>query len=440
MVGPRLVVDPVSYEAASLAFGTEIAGRVSRTGLGLLDELGGARAMAGSDPAGRAWAASYDDAAALALDVTADVANGCVQLAALLQQTGFNYSRAESSSTPGALERWPDRVAYTGCPVALGQPPSATGGTSPVPSNWWLIEHAVGLMWPGGHQDRLRAAAAAWSGAAVAIGDATLFVQDALECIAAQVTPEVDDAMTACRAMDRHLWDLVAAYRGLAGACADFAGHIDKAHSEAEHELVSLVEWTVGLQAGGVLLAAFSAGLSEAAAQLAQAERIAATAAKVRGIIAHLGDMAGVLAETMSAATTHVVQISRNLKALLGTRISVATAHEVGQLPAITKTAEQVAVAGLARAEQAGARVDRVLSRLRPGRRKLNLEVDTPAEMDRVWAELSAGGKPIDSRFPGTHLELPDGTRVGYRSSSRSGGPTIEITTTSRTVIKVHLP
>jgi hypothetical protein len=299
--------------------------------------------MAGADPAGRSWAGAYDDAAALTLGVTQDVVNGCFQLAALLQQTGFNYGRAESWSTPGAVDPLPDRMAYAGCSVALRRPPSAAGGTLPVPSHWWLIEHAVGYAWPGGHQDRLRAAAAAWTGAAVAIGDATLFVQEALECIASQVTPEVDDAMTACRAMDQHLWELVAAYRSLAGACSDFAGHIDKAHSDVENELVSLLEWTAGIQVAGGLFAFFSAGLSEVPAQAAQAGRIAATAAKVRSIIAHLIEMAGVVAESISAATARVVQVSRNLKGLLGTRLSVATTEAVEGLPQIAVTAEKLA-------------------------------------------------------------------------------------------------
>jgi hypothetical protein len=352
-LGPRLAVDPVSYDAASLAFGTEIAGRVSRAGLGLLDELAGCVAMAGADPAGRSWAGAYDDAAALTAGVTSDVVNGCYQLAALLQQTGFNYGRAESWSTPGSIERLPDRVTYAGCSVALNRPPSAAGGTLPVPSNWWLIEHAVGYAWPGGHQDRLRAAAAAWTGAAVAIGDATLFVQDALECIASQVTPEVDDAITACRAMGQHLWELGAAYRSLAGACSDFAGHIDRAHSDVEHELISLVEWTAGIQVAGGLFAFFSAGLSEAAAQLAQAERIAATAAKVRSIIAHLVEMAGVVAESISAATVRVVQVSRNLKGLLGTRLSAAAVERARGLPEVLATAEKRAQEHLVAAAQA---------------------------------------------------------------------------------------
>ncbi len=103
-MGPRLAVDPVSYEAASFAFGAEIAGDVQRAALGLLDGLAGSYAMAGADPAGDAWAAAYDPAARLTVGVAQDVINGCYRLAALLQQTGFNYIRADSSSTPGGVE------------------------------------------------------------------------------------------------------------------------------------------------------------------------------------------------------------------------------------------------------------------------------------------------------------------------------------------------
>ena len=342
-MGPRLAIDPATYEAASLAFGTEIAGRVTRAALGLLDELGGCAAMAGADPAGRSWADAYDDAAALTVGVTSDVVNGCYQLAELLQQTGFNYSRAESHSTPGVIGPLPDRTFYAGFGLSLAPPPSAAGGTVQARMDALGAVECDGHTY-GWHQDRLRAAAAAWSAAAAAIADSTPFVYEALECISSQVSPEVDDAMTACRAMDEHLWALVGAYRSMASACSDFAGHIDKAHSDALNELMSLLEWTAGIQVAGGVLAFFTAGLSEIPAQLAQLERVAVTAAKVRSIIVHLIDMARVVAESISAATARVVQVSRNLKGLLGTRLSVATAHEVGQLPEVLTTAEQVAV------------------------------------------------------------------------------------------------
>jgi hypothetical protein len=135
-----------------------------------------------------------------------------------------------------------------------------------------------------------------------------------------------------------------------------------------------------------------------------------------------------------------VVQVSRNLKGLLGARISAGAMEKASSLPAIAKTAEQVAVAGLTRAQQASARVDRVLSRLHPGRRAPNLQADSPADIELVWRELSADGLPYSSGYAGKMVELPDGTRVGYRATSASGGPTVDVFRTDRTHIKVHFP
>jgi hypothetical protein len=436
-VGPRLDVDPITFEAASMAVGTEIAGRVERTAVGLLDGLVGSAAMAGSDAAGQAWAGGYDDAATMTLGATQDVANGCYRLAALLQQTGFNYSRADASSTSGAADRIIDITAYASCSVQLGTPPRAHGGSAPPPNGWWLIEHAVGYIWPGGHQDRLRAAAAAWAAAAASLGDATLCVQDALECIAAQATPEVDDAMAACQAMDRHLWDLIAGYRSLAGTCSAFAGYLDEAHSDVEHELADLAAWSAAIQGLGFLAGTLTAGVGEVGAQGVQAGRIAAAAARVGGIIARLVELARGLAETISAVSARAVEISRNLRVLLSARLSAVTTEAVEALPAV-RSAEAAAVRGLTSAEEASARVDRVLSRLRAGRRAPNLEVDTPAEVKQIWLELAERGTPIKPGFPGERIELPDGTEVGYRTYSKSGGPTIEIVRNGLT-IKVHL-
>jgi hypothetical protein len=343
-VGPRLVVEPASFEAASAAIGLEIAGRVQRAALGLLDGLAGSGGMAGSGPAGARWASAYDDSARLALATTQDVVNGCYQLAALLQQTGFNYSRAESSSTPGGYEPMPDMTAYATCSVQLGRPPSASGpgGGGLTPPGWSLIEHGVRYLWPDGDQGRLRAAAAAWTAAALAIGDATLFVQDALECIAAQVTPELDAAMAACRAMDRHLWELIAGYRDLAGTCSRLAECIDRAHSEIEHELISLAEWTIGIQASGALLAWATFGISEIGAQSGQQARITATAIKVAAIIEELIAAAGAVAESISAMSARMVTISRDVNPLLTARIVVASTQRAEALPAMAAEARAV--------------------------------------------------------------------------------------------------
>ena len=84
--------------------------------------------------------------------------------------------------------------------------------------------------------------------------------------------------------------------------------------------------------------------------------------------------------------------------------------------------------------------VDEILSNLRAGRSAPNLEVDTDAELNQVFDDLSQGGAQISSTYPGKMVNLPDGTRVGLRAASRSGGATIDVFKSDGTYIKVHLP
>jgi hypothetical protein len=180
--------------------------------------------------------------------------------------------------------------------------------------------------------------------------------------------------------------------------------------------------------------------VSEAAAQSAQSGRIATTAVRVAAIIETLISEVAVAVDTIANTAARVVHLSRDLQPLLATEVVVATTDTVEALPAAT-TAEAIAVNGLTKAEEASARVDRVLSRLRPGRRAPHLEVDSQAKIDEVWQELSVGGTAYSSGYKGTMVELADGTLVGYRLTSASGGATVDVFRASdRTHIKVHLP
>jgi len=71
--------------------------------------------------------------------------------------------------------------------------------------------------------------------------------------------------------------------------------------------------------------------------------------------------------------------------------------------------------------------IARRLSALHPGRSSGVFVVETEAEMEQLFEELSAGGKPFQSSYQGKLVELSDGTRLGLRPVSRSGGPTIDI-------------
>jgi hypothetical protein len=65
---------------------------------------------------------------------------------------------------------------------------------------------------------------------------------------------------------------------------------------------------------------------------------------------------------------------------------------------------------------------------LKPGNYPNYRVVDNDAELRQVYDEMTVGGKQLPSgSYPGTRMELPDGTQVSIRESSRSGGATIDI-------------
>ncbi|MGH3708979.1 MAG: hypothetical protein ACRDRU_12460 [Pseudonocardiaceae bacterium] len=248
--------------------------------------------------------------------VTEDVINGLYRLASLLAMTGFNHGQANSASTPGGMVLTTDTISYDGgmCLATL---------------------------------DKLRAAASAWSAAARSVSAAGEEVPGAVAGISMQTSPEVADATQVCTAMGIHLRELSTAYSSMSAACSDYARHLDDAHSQVIDELVSLLEWTAALELGGGLLAVVTVGISEAAANTALAVRCAVVAARVGEILARLIELAGEAAQAIARALARVIEISRKLKALLGRKLSQATATEVTRSTGLAKDAEELATDGL---------------------------------------------------------------------------------------------
>jgi len=81
---------------------------------------------------------------------------------------------------------------------------------------------------------------------------------------------------------------------------------------------------------------------------------------------------------------------------------------------------------------------------LPPGKNPNVYQVNTPEEMTNLFSELSRGGRNVTPpRYKGTMVELPDGTLVGMREASKSGGPTIDVFPLEGSKLrplKVHLP
>lgn len=68
-------------------------------------------------------------------------------------------------------------------------------------------------------------------------------------------------------------------------------------------------------------------------------------------------------------------------------------------------------------------------------------EVRSVAELDELFKSLSAGGRELNEpSYSGCMVLLPDGTRIGYRLTSRtSPDPTIDIRSADRRMLKVHV-
>jgi CdiA C-terminal tRNase domain len=338
-------VEPDTYHAASQVFGDTVHTQVTTTTQNLENALRDSGAMAGSDPAGTSWAGTYDPAAREVHGVMVDLEGGCMKIAVLLQQTGFNHGRAESASDPTGTTPAPaDTTRYDSVPgrspAAL---PSASGGSGSPPTGWGLVESAVGYVWPNGHQDKLRAAARAWTTAAEGLETASADVPEAVRAISGQKSAETDDALAVCNGMVGHLQDTAAACRSLAQGCNDLADGIDKAHQDIEDELVSLVEWTAAIEAGGLVVGIFTAGIGEGAAQAAEAGRIAVTASRIGKFIQTLIDLAGTVTRAIGTVFSKIGQVAQRLKRLLGVRVTEATTEAASKTPELAKDAEAAA-------------------------------------------------------------------------------------------------
>src|SRR3989442_928044 len=79
-------VEPAVYDASSKVFGDKVYSQLLKSGSELEGGLAGSGAMAGSDPAGVQWAASYDEAACGVHAVLIDLETACLKIAVMLQQ------------------------------------------------------------------------------------------------------------------------------------------------------------------------------------------------------------------------------------------------------------------------------------------------------------------------------------------------------------------
>jgi RHS repeat-associated protein len=89
--------------------------------------------------------------------------------------------------------------------------------------------------------------------------------------------------------------------------------------------------------------------------------------------------------------------------------------------------------------DEAGTAIEDALAGLTSGNSPGVYTVDSPEELQQIYDELSVGGKPATPEgYDGEMVKLPNGTRVGLRNTSSTGGPTIDINTGSARY-RIHL-
>lgn len=277
-VGQPFEVDPYDLYAAGQVF----AGgqqRLVDIATALQSALDGCSGMAGDDENGDKFGSRYDRAANGLLNLTAALDPSISGMATGLVTTANNFILGEHHSTAGAVGNAPT-YSLPGLTVAV----TLAAPTSAIGSGAGGLADILGKFWLNGHQDKLRAAAAAYGTAANSIQSLGLDLQAAVTSITDNNSAASVSAMHGYFAK---IWTggnggtapLSVAHNTctqLASACARYAGAIDQDHSDVESAL-----WEAGLAVGvtevvGFLGTLFTGGGSDALAAWASSAEGAA--------------------------------------------------------------------------------------------------------------------------------------------------------------------
>lgn len=353
MTTALIELETEDFVAASRSLYADVADPCTMAATSLITRLQDCGGMAGDDPGGRDWAAAYDRAAAATLHAAEDAINASYQVSSMFAQTARNYEAADSASTAGvrdaiaaATSALPDDCRIG---LALGVP-GAAGGSGGGPTGWGLIDDAVGYAWPNGHQDRLHRAAAAWRSCGDRLWSVSEYAAVAAVPAMGHHLPEFDDMTTVCGGLYTHIREVASAEFALADACDALAHHLDVVHSEVEHELVGLLEWSAAIQATGFVASVFSFGTAEAPTQAVQAGRIARTAARVGQLIEKFIAMARTVAQSISAVVERAEAVAARLRVVLNAKVTAAAVTAAGRLRTVRATGELGALSRLGRA------------------------------------------------------------------------------------------
>ncbi|WP_327116628.1 HNH/ENDO VII family nuclease [Nocardia sp. NBC_01730] len=281
MAPPVVQVDPQGFTKAADVYEGVHNALTTRVGTltKILGECGGS---AGSDNAGRKWSNDYDPAAWDTVDALGDLALAVGQMHDLLQFTAANHANANSQSAP---EPNPSDVVFPPGTLKVYQPPeppAAYGGHDAEPTGWnWIKGYVEGEIWPNGHPDVLRKAAAAWRTMANDLGIAAAPLPNARELIEAQQSTETSQALEQADIVKGQFDSLAGVCESLATSCDSYADSVEQTKDAIKRALIELAALVALDQTFGWIAAPFTGGGSAAAAQGGMALAISVYGARI---------------------------------------------------------------------------------------------------------------------------------------------------------------
>lgn len=265
-------VDPDTYYAVGKGL-FEKAGKLYDAFSVNVALLGDTGSMAGTDEAGTAWAASYDQRAAEILGAVNDLTKAMENYGGVVIQAGYNHAIAEHNATPGnqgpAPAKPPEPVSTAG---VLSTPPSAGGPGSGLLDNVGLMAQ-VGVPVPDGDTDKVSKAGDAWDRLATVYQTTTIAEGLGVDARAFSGTksPEVEYVVRDLEELQRATSSVLDACAELAQSCRDYRSALDDLRTQLKGILDDLaVELAVTAAVGvAASFVSFGAGAVAATAKAA---------------------------------------------------------------------------------------------------------------------------------------------------------------------------
>lgn len=246
--------------------------------------LGGTGSMAGTDDAGVAWAASYDQRAREVLGAVNDLTKAMENYGGVIIQAGYNHAVAEHNSTPSnrgpAPTKPPEPASSAG---TLTTPPSAGGPGKGLVDAIGLMQQ-VGVPVPDGDTGKVSTAAEAWDRLATVYQTTTIAEGLDVDARAFRDTqsPEVEYLVGDLEELRDATASVLDGCAELSQSCRDYESALDDLRTQLEGILHDLAV-ELAVTAAVAIAASF---VSFGAGAVAGTAKAARSITKFAGIIA----------------------------------------------------------------------------------------------------------------------------------------------------------